>query len=334
MIYRLFAVSKNTFFETLRQPVYAVIVVAALVLMTLSPAISAYTLDEDIKLLRELGLSTIFLSGLFIAAFSAASALTEEIETGTLAMVLVKPISKPTFLAGKFIGVLAAVSIAHWIITIAYLMAVRHGVLERASDEIDWTVVTAATISVVLTIAITAFLNYTYDINAPAALNLTAAVVLGVSLLFLVFVDKEWKLNPQNNQFHSFDIYASILLLMGVWVLTAIALALSTRLNVVMTLVFAVAVFLLGLINDWAFGRWAAKDLASAGSWLEKVAITASTIAAAIFPNFQIFWVSDAIYEKGIVPVAYLVKAGGYTLCYILAALAAAIALFQRRQVG
>lgn len=334
MIYRLLAVSKNTFFETLRQPIYAVIVVAALLLLTLSPAISAYTLDEDIKLLRELGLSTIFLSGLFIAAFCAASALTEEIETGAVTTVLTKPISRPTFIAGKFLGLAAAVSVSHWIFSIGYLMAIRHGVLERASDEIDWTVIAAASAAVAFTIVITAFLNYAYDINAPSAMTLSAAVLFGIALLFLVFVDKEWKLNPQNNQFKSFDVYASVLLLMGVWTLTAIALCLSARLNVIMTLTGSVAVFLLGLINDWAFGRWAERNIQNAATWLEKAGIIASKIAAAIFPNFQIFWVSDAIYEKGVVPAAYLISAAIYTIFYVIAVVGLAMALFQRRQIG
>ena len=64
---RLLAISKNTFIETLRQPIYAVIIVFSLLLMLLAPAVSMYTLDEDIMLLRELGLSTLFLAGLFIA---------------------------------------------------------------------------------------------------------------------------------------------------------------------------------------------------------------------------------------------------------------------------
>ena len=76
-MFKLLTISKNTFIETLRQPIYAVIIIFALLLMLLAPAVSMYTLDEDINLLRELGLSTLFLAGLFISVFAATGAITE-----------------------------------------------------------------------------------------------------------------------------------------------------------------------------------------------------------------------------------------------------------------
>ncbi|MHC4857569.1 MAG: ABC transporter permease [Planctomycetota bacterium] len=152
---RLLAISKNTFIETLRQPIYAVIIVFSLLLMLLAPAVSMYTLDEDIMLLRELGLSTLFLAGLFIAVFASTGAITEEIESGTITTVLSKPISRPTFVIGKFLGISMAVALSHLLITMALLMIVRHGTLETASDEIDWTVITAAGAGILATLIIT-----------------------------------------------------------------------------------------------------------------------------------------------------------------------------------
>ena len=54
---KLITIAKNTFVETLRQPVYAVIVATALLLFVVSPSLSMYTMDDDNKFLRELGLS-------------------------------------------------------------------------------------------------------------------------------------------------------------------------------------------------------------------------------------------------------------------------------------
>ena len=96
MIYKIITIARNTFTETLRQPIYAVILTTALLLFLISPSIAMYTLDEDVKLLREIGLSTLFLTGLFIAIFSASGAVIEEIETKTITTVLSKPISRPT----------------------------------------------------------------------------------------------------------------------------------------------------------------------------------------------------------------------------------------------
>lgn len=335
MLNRLLVIAKNTFIETLRQPIYAIIIIFALILMILAPTVSMYTLDEDIKLLRELGLSTLFLAGLFIAVFSATGAITEEIETGTITTILSKPISRPVFVIGKFIGLSGAVALAHGICTIAYLMAIRHGVLERATDEIDTTVILAAAAATLLTFSITAILNYVYDWNFPATGITLGAITLGVGILFLAIVDKEWTINPAGNQFNAFDIYASILLLLALITLVALAVLFSTRFNEVVTLTCCVGVFLLGLISDWVFGRFAARSLTDpAFELIDKIGIGLAKIGTVIVPNLQIYWVSDAIYETGSVPAGYLLIALGYTAFYTAGILALSIALFQKRQIG
>ncbi|MCI0499310.1 MAG: ABC transporter permease [Planctomycetales bacterium] len=321
MLLRLIAIAKNTFTETLRQPIYAVIIVFSLLLMLLAPAISMYTLDEDIKLLRELGLSTLFLAGLFIAVFASTGAITEEIESGTITTILSKPISRPVFVLGKFFGIAAAVTLAHILIAMALLMVTRHGVLETANDEIDWTVVSAAGIVLLATLTITALMNYAYDWNFPSTGIVLGTVFAGFAILFLSFMDRDWKFNPSNNHFNLFDIMASALLLMAMFELVALAILFSTRFNEIVTLTFCVGIFLLGLISDWVFGRFAGKHL-----WAK--------IGTILTPNLQIFWVSDAIYESGAVPASYLLLAAGYTALYTAGILALAIALFQRRQVG
>lgn len=321
MINKIIAIGKNTFIETLRQPIYVVILTTSILLFLLSPSISMYTLDEDIKLLREIGLSTLFLTGLFIAIFSATSAVTEELETKTITTVLSKPIPRYIFVLGKFLGVAAAVVIAHYIGTVAMLMTIRHGVLSTASDTHDWTVITAMSVSVLATLSLTAFFNYTYDWNFSATITSLLVFFSTVSLVFLSFIDKQWQYNPQGNQISVFDINASLLLLQAVLILVAIAVMFSTRFNVVLTLLSCVGVFLLGLINGFIFGRYAEQHI-----WAK--------IGRMLVPDLQAFWVADAIYEGSAVTYRYLSVTSIYAAIYIVAILMLAIGLFQRRQVG
>ena len=200
-------------------------------------------------------------------------------------------------------------------------MITRHGVLETASDEIDWAVVVAAGSAILATLFITAFLNYVYDWNFAATGVLLGTLFFGFGIVFLICVDRDWKFNPANNQFQAFDIIASTLLLFAVYLLVALAVLFSTRLNEVLTLTFCIGIFLLGLISDWVFARFADQHW-----WLK--------IGHILTPNLQIFWVSDAIYETGVVPAKYLGLAASYTVLYIAGILALAIASFQRRQVG
>ena len=321
MLYKLIIIGKNTFTETLRQPIYTVIISFALLLFLMSPSVTMYTMDEDIKLLREIGLSTLFLVGLFIATFSATSAVTEEVETKTITTVLSKPIGRPTFIVGKFIGLAAALFLSHYICTIAMIFAVRHGVLETVNDTHDWPVIVTATVILTGTFLITAFLNYTYDWNFPATAISLLAVFATLGITFLLFIDREWQFNPENNGIELFDVYASVLLLLAVMVLVALAVLFSTRLNVVLTILCCTGTFLLGLITDWVFGRFADSSLLA----------RAGTIA---IPNLQVFWVSDAIYEGSSVSFGYLLAGALYAALYTGGILCLAIAFFQRRQIG
>ncbi|MHC4361517.1 MAG: hypothetical protein ACYSTZ_01720 [Planctomycetota bacterium] len=318
---RLFTIAKNTFIETLRQPVYLIIIIAALLLFVISPSLTLFTMSDDNKLLREIGLSTLFLTSLFIAIFSASGAVAEEIENKTITTVLSKPVRRPIFIIAKFFGVAAAVALAHYICTIALLMAIRHGVLAAAWETHDWTVLSAAAASVILIFALTAFFNYTYDWKFSSTAVAMAALFATLSIVFLSFIDRNWRFNPQENGINAVDLYGSILLLLAAIIITALAVALSARFNIMVTLAVCVGIFLLGLVSDYVFGRHAATQL-----WAK--------ICYFVLPNLQMFWISDAIYEESAVPLKYIFISGSYALCYTTAILATAIALFQRRQVG
>ena len=321
MLYKILTIGKNTFIETIRQPIYVVILTAAVLMFVVSPSISMYTLDEDVKLLREIGLSTLFLMGLFIAIFSATSAVTEEIETKTITTILSKPIQRPTFIFGKFLGLSAAVAIAHFIGTVAMLMTIRHGVLSTASDTHDWTVIIAASGTVLLTLILTALFNYIYDWNFAATITSLLVFFCAIAITILSLIDRDFKFNPANSQINLFDINASVLILQAVLVLVAIAVMFSTRMNVVLTLISSVSVFLLGLISDYLFGKYADQHI-----WAK--------VGRMLIPNLQVFWVSDAIYEGSNVSLHYIGITSAYAGIYTLGILLLAIALFQRRQVG
>jgi hypothetical protein len=318
---KLFTIAKNTFIETLRQPVYAIIIVAALFLLFMSPSLTMYTMDDDNKLLREIGLSTLFLTSLFVSIFSASGAVAKELENKTIMTVLTKPVQRPIFIIAKFFGVAFAVLLAHYICTIAMLMVIRHGVLETVNDPHDWTVIATAGIIVVTVFLLSAFFNYAYDWKFSSTAIVLTGIFATLGIVFLVFIDKQWQFNPKENHISAVDIYGSVLLLLAAIIIVALAVALSARFNIVVTLSSCIGIFLLGLVSDYAFGRFAQSQL-----WAK--------IGRFLVPNLQIFWISDAIYEGSQVPAKYILITASYALCYTIAILALAIALFQRRQVG
>ena len=280
-----------------------------------------YTMSDDNKLLREIGLSTLFLTSLFISIFSASGAVAKEMENKTILTVLTKPVQRPIFIIAKFLGVASAVVLAHYICTIALLMVIRHGVLETVNDPHDWTVIVTAGVIVVTVFLLSAFFNYAYGWKFSSTAIVLTGIFATLGIIFLIFIDIKWQFNPKDNGINAVDIYGSVLLLLAALIMVALAVAFSARFNIVVTLSFCIGIFLLGLVSDYAFGRFAETQL-----WAK--------IGRFLVPNLQIFWVSDAIYEGSQIPVKYILITASYALCYTIAILTLAIAFFQRRQVG
>ena len=75
MFQQLLAITRNTFFESIRQPIMLVVLVAATVLIVLSNPLSAFTMDDNQRMLVDIGLATVFLAGAVLAAFIATNVL-------------------------------------------------------------------------------------------------------------------------------------------------------------------------------------------------------------------------------------------------------------------
>ncbi len=78
-------------------------------------------------------------------------------------------------------------------------------------------------------------------------------------------------------------IPASMLILFALWILAGLALACSTRLEMISTLAICSGFFVLGLMSDYFFGT-RVRD----GVWW-------AHIPYAALPNWQLFWGGDAL---------------------------------------
>lgn len=102
------AVALAAFRESVRQPLFWVIVLGALGLMIVAPFIPYFTFGEDVKMVRELGFDTIMLAAVVFSVVMASMSISEEIEGRTAVTVMSKPVSRRHFLLGKFAGILLA----------------------------------------------------------------------------------------------------------------------------------------------------------------------------------------------------------------------------------
>ncbi|MEW6253373.1 MAG: ABC transporter permease subunit [Planctomycetota bacterium] len=326
---KLLAIARNTFTETIRQPVFGVLLWVAVGLLIMNPSVAAFSLESgsDIKIVKDVGLATLLLYGLLASVFSATSVITREIESHTVLTVVSKPISRPVFLLGKYLGVCAAVLVGYYFLSLVFLLTLRHGVLETVTQKYDQPVLVFGLIAVGLSVSAATFGNYVYGWHFPSTLTGWVVPLGTLAVLGVCFISPKWELQAFAKDFRDLQvIYAIAMSFCGVVVLTAFAVTLATRLSQVLTLLVCAAVYVGGLLSDYYLGQAAQ----AGGAWLYHVLY-------AIIPNFQFFWAGDALTQTelgAVIQAAHVGQVAAYAALYALAVLGVGVALFEHREVG
>jgi ABC-2 type transport system permease protein len=335
LVEQLLAIARNTLLESIRQPIVLVVCAAATILVVMSNPFSAWTMQDDQRMFVDIGLSTVFLATAVLASFIATNVISREIDNRTVLTVVSKPVPRPVFVVGKFIGVSGAMLIAFLYLSLVFMLVEVHGTLQTARDPLHIPVILSGTLALLGAVGLGAWMNYFYGRSFAAWALVSSIPMLGLAYTLSLFVDAEWNRVPPSQQFEP-EIWKALLLMsLATLVLNAVAIAASTRLGQVLTLVIVVGVFVLGLLSDWMLGRTLANAaLEGAQSGGNQLTLALLHACRAALPNFQVFWLSDALTQKKAIPGDYIGLAVPYALAMVTAMLSLATMLFQRREVG
>jgi ABC-type transport system involved in multi-copper enzyme maturation permease subunit len=320
---RFLSITRNTFVQTIRQPIYSVVLVISFAALVISVPLAGWTMgtdyhDTDQKMLETLGLSTLLISGLLIAAFSASSALSREIEDRTALTVISKPVSRATFVVGKFAGVSAAVALAYYLGALVYLMTVRHKVMPAAWDEYDVPVIVLGSTAFVVAVAAALLGNYLFGWSFTSTAVFAATVLLSAAMGVISFVGKGWTIVPFGQDIRPELLVGMLLMFLAVHIFVAVAVAASTRLGQTATLLVCCAVLFVGSEHPYLFAD---------------TTTVSQRLLSWVVPKLTHFYALDALTMGQGIPASFVAFAAGYSACVIAAALAVGIALFQTRQL-
>ena len=313
-------IAHNAFMELLRQPIFLLLMTASAIFAVFLASTPYFGFGEDDKLVKDSVLATMLIAGLFASIISASSSLAQEIRTGTALAVLSKPVGRVQFLLAKYAGIAAALAVLTYVNLVSALIASRMAF--TAYGEADKTSLFIYLGSILFAYSAGGFTNY--FLRRPFVSDATFFLILFTSIAFLVIAKLprpesmfeehimiDWRLVP-----------AAILILFAFLLLAGLALACSTRFDLIATLSICSALFLVGLMSDYLFGRPAAE-----GTWWASMLYT-------IVPNWQLFWLADALENDKTIPWSYVGHAFLYVLMYLGALLALAMALFEDRELS
>jgi len=312
------AIVTNAFMELIRQPVFLLLMSSSAVFSVFLASLPYFGFGEEPKLVKDSVLAVMLLAGLLGAVLCASASLAREIRTGTALAVLAKPVGRGQFLVGKYLGIALALTLLTYVNLLACLLATR--LAYDAYGDTDWLGLGAFVAAFVIAYAMAAFSNYFLRRPFVSDAVLACAIMATVSFIGINFLDKSGKVQAFAMGIDWRMIKAAWLVLFALWILAGVALLCSTRLEMISSLAICSGVFLLGLMSEYIFGR-------AGGTWW-------ANVLSAIVPNWQLFWVADALKEGKGIPWNYLGTAFGYAAAYVAAALAGAMALFQDRELS
>lgn len=318
---RFVSIAINTFMELARQPVFLLLLTAAPGLIIFAAGMPYFGLGEDPKLVKDSSLAIMLTTGLFGAVTAASASLAHEIRVGTALTVLAKPIGRIPFLLAKFLGVAAGLTLLTFVNLVATLQASR--MVFDAYSGTDWAAVGLFSAAALLAYLAAGFANY--FLERPFVESAVFLLAIFLTLAFIVtikFTTHEWTLNEQATVEWRL-VPAGLLILFAVLILAGLALACSTRLELIPTLAVCGGFFLLGLMSDYLFGRPAVED----GAWWAK-------IVYGILPNWQLFWMSDALESGKSIPFEYLGRGFLQMVFNLGFILSIALFLFEDRELS
>jgi ABC-type transport system involved in multi-copper enzyme maturation permease subunit len=314
-------IAVNAFMELIRQPVFLLLMTGSVAFEIFLAVPYYFAFGDEPKLVENSVLAAMLLSGLFGAVLSASSSLAREIRSGTALAVLSKPVSRAQFLLAKFAGLAAALTVLTYVNMIGALIASRMAFDAYGKTDLPAIGIFAA--GVALAYALAGFSNFFLRrlFVSNAVFGMVVLTTLAAFMIFQFTSQMESMGTPAHVDWRL--VPAGILILFALWILAAVAIACSTRLDTIPTLAICSAVFLLGLMSDYFFGRRAA-----GGEWW------ASTLYS-IIPNWQLFWLADALdMGKSTFQWGYVGKAFVYVVAYAGATLAVATALFEEHELS
>jgi len=286
------AVAQAAYRETIRQPLFWLLIVFFALLMLLSIVVPFFTLGEDMKMMKDLQLDAILIPALLITVFTASISISEEIEGRTAITLLSKPVSRRQFLLGKYLGILMAGVLMMLLLTVVMGISVT---IKWDYDRLDRPPDLAEIVAVQKSLS-----------GAPVAAQ-------PLRYVLLTFAEIQ-ALAP--GVFMNFC---------QVMIITSIAVALATRLPMVVNVIICLVAFLMGRLTH-------VLDEQSRGNTL--VNFVAQVFSTAL-PGLNYYDVGPAIVGEVEVPwFGYVLPAFLHGLIYTSIALVFGLILFEDRDLA
>ncbi|MCD7897435.1 MAG: ABC transporter permease [Planctomycetaceae bacterium] len=137
---KVLQIAKNTFRESIRDKILYVIAFFAAVMMVASVALGWISATDQLQIVQDFSLAILSFFGALMAVFVGTGLIYKEIDKRTIYTILSKPVRRWQFLLGKYLGLLAVLSLAMIGMLVVSMLFVVYAAMNAPTSPIaEWT---------------------------------------------------------------------------------------------------------------------------------------------------------------------------------------------------
>lgn len=307
MLARILAICLNTYREAIRARILHGLLGLAVGTCGYALVVGAYALNNQNRVVADLGAASISLYSTIVAIVLAASSLYRELELKTIFPILARPIHRGEYLVGKFFGIL---------LTLVVFIGINSGILLFAVGALTNHSLAASVGTPSLILAAAGVVGWRLP-RARTWIPVPVAVVLFLVGMYFA----------RGGVSESGVIIGQALLtVLEVSIVTAFTMVFASFSSPFLTAVFSLSVFLVGRTADTLAKlpeRVFGKAVHDVGVFLSQV-----------FPNLMVYAPPRTLLTGEAVGVSfwpYSAVAAGQALCWCVGLLTLATIIFRRR---
>ena len=132
---RVWALALSTAKNEMAQPLYLLLLAIGLVGVLFFGIAPFNTMGDDIRMLKDSSATLIMVLGMLQAVWSAGTSVSDEIEGRTALTVLSKPVSRRSFILGKYAGIMLAVFVLFFITSAVLFIVLSYKPIYEAREN-------------------------------------------------------------------------------------------------------------------------------------------------------------------------------------------------------
>lgn len=139
---KISAIALATAKSEMAQPLFIICMALGFFFLTLFVVLPYNTFGEDIKMMKDSGLTLIMILSIVVCLWAASNSISEEIEGRTAMTVLSKPVGRWQFILGKFFGITWVAAVMFLLLGLWFLIAICYKPIydarETANTDPAW----------------------------------------------------------------------------------------------------------------------------------------------------------------------------------------------------